>query len=112
MALKFFENSEKNFDGRHAIWKLLITFEVTSIAPKFLTSSSELVEKLRMSINIIVYLSQDGKNKAIQNFKFFENFQIQFSHTSDHFSKMTVNIKIVVDLMLYTWHLQNFKNLR
>ena len=34
-------------------------FHITSIAPKFFTSSSELVEKLRMSINIIVYLSQD-----------------------------------------------------
>ena len=65
-----------------------------------------------MSINIIVYLSQDGKNKAIQNFKFFEIFRIQFSHTSDHFSIMIVNIKIVVDLMLYIKHLQNFKNLR
>ena len=34
MALKFFENSEKKFDGCHAIWKLLITFEVTKVINK------------------------------------------------------------------------------
>ena len=46
MALKFFENSEKKFDGRHAIWKLLITFEVINLINKISDQKSDLI--LRM----------------------------------------------------------------
>ena len=53
MALKFFENSEKKFDGRHAIWKLLITFEVKIVKLFTIFNFSIVVSDLKFYSEIV-----------------------------------------------------------